>query len=232
MKGERHRWSAATTPVAKASAAKKIGSCPPQYSLEAENVGAARMGCAMGAATAALLAEIRVVDTPLAGARSRAAWPVCFRATAIRCWACLEGARLQDAEKSPPKDAALKRRSTKPQSPVDFAARLKPCPCNAAYTSIANRSSARCHYLPWGCLQAVQVLCAESRGPGPHFVLRETEARVRVVLANTVQRRLRFVVGDSQQQWRRRCAAPAGPMQAEVPPASGPGNTRGAHPRA
>src|SRR5208337_5134166 len=51
-----------------------------------------------------------------------------------------------------------------------------------------------------GWLQAVQVLCTKSRGPGPHFVLRESEPRVRIVVANAVQRRLGFVIGHPQQE--------------------------------
>src|ERR1019366_3942957 len=50
-----------------------------------------------------------------------------------------------------------------------------------------------------GWLQAVQVLRAKSRGPGPSFVLRDPEPGVRIVVADTVQRRLRFVVGNPQQ---------------------------------
>src|SRR5208337_2104790 len=51
-----------------------------------------------------------------------------------------------------------------------------------------------------GWLQAVQFLRSKNRRPGPHFVLRESEPRVRIVVANAVQRRLRFVVGDPQQE--------------------------------
>src|ERR1019366_2459538 len=50
-----------------------------------------------------------------------------------------------------------------------------------------------------GRLQPVQVLRAKSRGPGPYFVLRDPEPGVRIVVADTVQRRLRFVIGDPQQ---------------------------------
>src|ERR1035441_6914428 len=50
-----------------------------------------------------------------------------------------------------------------------------------------------------GWLQAVQVLRAKSRGPGPHFVLRDPEPGVRIVVADTVQRRLSFVIGDPQR---------------------------------
>src|ERR1039458_7262254 len=50
-----------------------------------------------------------------------------------------------------------------------------------------------------GWLQAVQVLRAKSRGPGPHFVLRDPKPGVRIVVADTVQRRLSFVIGNPQQ---------------------------------
>src|SRR5271165_2922801 len=49
-------------------------------------------------------------------------------------------------------------------------------------------------------LQAVQVLRTNSRGPGPHFVLRESEPRVRIVVANAVQRRLSFVIRNPEEE--------------------------------
>src|SRR5208283_5667178 len=51
-----------------------------------------------------------------------------------------------------------------------------------------------------GWLQAVQFLRTKSRGPGPQFVLRESEPGVRIVVANAVQRCLSFVVWNPQQE--------------------------------
>ena len=49
-------------------------------------------------------------------------------------------------------------------------------------------------------LQAVQVFGADAYGPGPQLILRDSEPDIRVVVADTVEGRLRFVIGNSQQQ--------------------------------
>ena len=70
-------------------------------------------------------------------------------------------------------------------------------PCGAAESRAPSKQTAnRATYR----LQAVQVLRAKRRGPGPHFVLRESEPRVRIVVADAVQRRLSFVIGDPQEK--------------------------------
>src|SRR5215831_7912281 len=49
-------------------------------------------------------------------------------------------------------------------------------------------------------LQAVEFLYADRRRPRPHFILRKSEARERIVVANTVEGCLNFVVRYPQQQ--------------------------------
>ena len=48
-------------------------------------------------------------------------------------------------------------------------------------------------------LQAVQVFGTDADRPGQQFILRESEPRVRVVVADAVEGRLRFVIRYSQQ---------------------------------
>ena len=96
--------------------------------------------------------------------------------------------------------AAIKRGSLPPQysgrTPAETDAPLATGEANPQQLAEGCGRSARFAML----LQAVQVFGADADRPGQQFILRESEPGVRVVVADAVEGRLRFVIGNPQQE--------------------------------